>query len=68
MQNAIMAIEDERFYEHDGVDVRGLLRAAYSTLTGGQVQGGSTLTQQLIKITLLMLLEILLKQSSRNSI
>ena len=49
MQNAIMAIEDERFYEHDGVDVRGLLRAAYSTLTGGQVQGGSTLTQQLIK-------------------
>lgn len=49
MQNAIMAIEDERFYEHDGVDVRGLLRAAYSTLTGGQVQGGSTLIQQLIK-------------------
>ena len=34
MQNAIMAIEDERFYEHDGVDVRGLLRAAYSTGTG----------------------------------
>lgn len=49
MQNAVMAIEDERFYEHDGVDVRGLFRAAYSTLTGGQLQGGSTLTQQLIK-------------------
>lgn len=49
MQNAIIAIEDERFYEHDGVDVRGMLRAAYSILTKHSVQGGSTLTQQLIK-------------------
>lgn len=49
MQNAIIAIEDERFYEHDGVDAKGLMRAVYSTLTNKQVQGGSTITQQLIK-------------------
>lgn len=49
MQNAIIAIEDERFYDHDGVDVKGFLRAAVSTLTNKQMQGGSTITQQLIK-------------------
>lgn len=49
MQQAIIAIEDERFYEHNGVDMQGFARGMYSTLTGGQVQGGSTLTQQLIK-------------------
>ncbi|MGN1319276.1 MAG: transglycosylase domain-containing protein [Lachnospirales bacterium] len=49
MQNAVIAIEDERFYEHDGVDIKGFMRAAYSTLTNKQLQGGSTITQQLIK-------------------
>ena len=49
MQDAVVAIEDERFYEHNGVDIQGLARAAYSTISGGQLQGGSTLTQQLIK-------------------
>lgn len=49
MQNAVIAIEDERFYEHDGVDIKGFFRAAYSTLTHKQLQGGSTITQQLIK-------------------
>lgn len=49
MQNAVIAIEDERFYEHDGVDAKGFMRAAYSTLTHQQLQGGSTITQQLIK-------------------
>ncbi len=52
MQNAIMAIEDERFYIHDGVDMRGILRAAYATISGKQLQGGSTITQQLIKNTI----------------
>lgn len=49
MQDAVIAIEDERFYEHDGVDSRGFARAVYSTLSGQRLQGGSTITQQLIK-------------------
>ncbi len=49
MQQAVIAIEDERFYQHDGVDIRGFARAAYSTLSGKRLEGGSTITQQLIK-------------------
>jgi penicillin-binding protein 1A len=47
---AILAIEDHRFYEHLGVDPRGLLRAAWQNLRAGEiVAGGSTITQQLAK-------------------
>ncbi len=46
---ATIAIEDKNFYNHIGVDIFGLARATIMTLTGKQVQGGSTLTQQLIK-------------------
>jgi penicillin-binding protein 1A len=46
---AVMAIEDNRFYQHTGVDVRGTLRAMVQNAKGGDVQGGSTLTQQLVK-------------------
>jgi len=49
MRQATVAIEDKNFYKHMGVDFKALIRAAYVTLTGGNVQGGSTLTQQLIK-------------------
>ena len=49
MRQATVAIEDKNFYNHIGVDFGALIRAAYMTLTGKQVQGGSTLTQQLIK-------------------
>ena len=49
MRQATVAIEDKNFYNHIGVDFGALLRAAFVTLTGGAVQGGSTLTQQLIK-------------------
>ena len=49
MQNAIIAIEDNRFYSHPGIDVRGTTRALISTLSGREVQGGSTITQQLAK-------------------
>lgn len=49
LPRAIMAIEDNRFYHHGGVDVKGTIRAIVSNLKGGEVQGGSTLTQQLIK-------------------
>ncbi len=47
--NAVVAIEDERFWEHDGVDLKAILRAARSNVTGGGVsQGGSTITQQFV--------------------
>jgi penicillin-binding protein 1A len=49
MTNAIVAIEDKRFYEHHGVDIRGILRAAWNDLRGRPVQGGSTITQQFVK-------------------
>lgn len=49
VQNCFIAIEDNRFYEHGGIDYRGTLRAAFMTLSGREVQGGSTITQQLAK-------------------
>ncbi|MFQ6172172.1 transglycosylase domain-containing protein [Oryzobacter sp. R7] len=54
MQNAQIAIEDARFYEHGGLDVRGFSRAMISNLQnpGGEVQGASTLTQQFVKVTI----------------
>jgi penicillin-binding protein 1A len=54
LQNAVIAIEDERFYYHRGVDFRAIFRAAQHNATEGEVtQGGSTITQQLVKNTLL---------------
>ena len=49
VQQAFIAIEDNRFYEHSGIDYRGTARALVSTLSGREVQGGSTITQQLAK-------------------
>ena len=46
--NAFVAIEDERFYDHNGIDLHGIIRAGIATLSGNE-QGASTLTQQLIK-------------------
>ena len=52
--HAVLAVEDHRFFEHGGLDVRGLLRAAWVNLRTGRVsQGGSTITQQLVKTRLL---------------
>ena len=54
MQDAVVAIEDSRFYEHNGFDPRGFARAAVTNLTaGGVTQGGSTLTMQYVKNVLL---------------
>ncbi len=54
MKQAIVDIEDSRFYEHNGLDVQGTLRAlAANIAAGGVAEGGSTLTQQLVKQTLL---------------
>ena len=47
--NATLAIEDANFYKHNGFDVRGLIRGLYRTLIKKRLQGGSTLTQQLVK-------------------
>lgn len=48
--DALMATEDQRFYHHIGISVRGILRAVWVNFTSGAVrQGGSTLTQQLVK-------------------
>ena len=50
---AFLAIEDRRFYSHWGIDPRGLARALWANITGSSVQGGSTITQQLAKISFL---------------
>ncbi len=50
LQNALVAIEDERFYAHDGIDIRGMFRALYVNLTDpDRNEGASTITQQVIK-------------------
>jgi 1A family penicillin-binding protein len=50
LQKALVAIEDARFYEHKGVDIRGIARALVKDVVKGKMaQGGSTITQQLIK-------------------
>jgi penicillin-binding protein 2A len=51
---AVVAIEDERFYEHNGFDLKGISRALFNNLFAGEITGGgSTLTQQLAKNALL---------------
>jgi len=50
LRQGTVAIEDERFYEHSGVDPEGIIRAGVKNLTSGKtVQGGSTITQQLVR-------------------
>ncbi len=54
MKKAIIAIEDDRFYEHGALDLKGTLRAFISNQAGsGGTQGGSSITQQMVKMTLL---------------
>lgn len=54
LKNAVIAIEDSRFYKHNGIDLRGITRAVMQNIKpGGNMQGGSTITQQLAKIALL---------------
>jgi 1A family penicillin-binding protein len=53
LREATIAIEDKNFYKHQGFDPTGMLRAAMNIFTLGKLQGGSTLTQQLVKNVLL---------------
>lgn len=53
MQDAIVSIEDERFYKHNGVDLRGIARAAAHNLSSSSQQGASTLTQQYVNNVLI---------------
>ena len=55
LQQATIAIEDKDFYRHGAVDFRGIARAMYVIFSTDQLQGGSTLTQQLVKTSLLSL-------------
>ena len=50
MKQAIVAVEDKRFYEHNGVDLRGIFRALWQDIRSQSVvEGGSTITQQYVK-------------------
>lgn len=60
MQQAVVAIEDERFYEHVGVDPQAIVRAGVNNMLGGATQGASTLTQQYVK-------NLLIDQAERES-
>ncbi len=54
VQNVFIAAEDIRFYQHKGIDLRGILRALWVDFTTGEMtQGGSTITQQLVRFSLL---------------
>lgn len=53
VKNATIAIEDKNFYRHHGLDTLAIIRAAFNTLRGKRLEGGSTLTQQLVKNSLL---------------
>jgi penicillin-binding protein 1A len=50
MRDAVLAVEDARFYEHSGIDPKGMARAALALLTGGMRQGASTITQQVARV------------------
>ncbi|MGQ9497998.1 MAG: transglycosylase domain-containing protein [Desulfotomaculales bacterium] len=49
VKKTFLAAEDNRFYQHHGVDLRAIVRAAWHNVTSGTTQGGSTITQQLVK-------------------
>jgi penicillin-binding protein 1A len=53
LKKATVAIEDDGFYTHKGISIRGIARALYVNIVSGKVQGGSTITQQVVKNALL---------------
>lgn len=65
IQNAIVAVEDRRFYEHKGVDPAGIVRALVANANSGETQGASTLTQQYVRN---VLVEAALQQDDQSAI
>ena len=59
VQDAATSAEDPRFREHGGVDLQGTLRGALSTFSGGETQGGSSITQQYVKNVLVQKCEVI---------
>ncbi|MDY5589078.1 MAG: transglycosylase domain-containing protein [Arcanobacterium sp.] len=53
IKDAAVAVEDQRFYQHNGVDAQGIVGAIVNNITGGNLAGGSTITQQYVKNALL---------------
>jgi len=49
MKDAVLATEDARFYQHGGIDTKGVMRAVFANLSGGRAQGASTITQQVAR-------------------
>lgn len=67
MKDAALATEDPRYYEHAGIDVRGILRAAWANVTNQEIQqGGSSITQQFIKNSLIQQAEALPTEAERE--
>nr|WP_246318472.1 transglycosylase domain-containing protein [Leifsonia psychrotolerans] len=67
VKDALVAGEDPRFYEHGGIDLQGTLRAIMSMITGGQTQGGSSITQQYVKNVLVQKCDLLSSQKSETT-
>ncbi|TFD83888.1 PASTA domain-containing protein [Cryobacterium lactosi] len=67
VQDAAVAGEDPRFYDHGGVDLQGTIRGALSTVTGGGTQGGSSITQQYVKNVLVQKCEVLTDQDELDA-
>ncbi|MGO4102392.1 transglycosylase domain-containing protein [Leifsonia sp. YAF41] len=66
-KDAAIAGEDPRFYEHGGIDMQGTLRAIASTVSGGETQGGSSITQQYVKNVLVQKCETLSDEKQRDN-
>ncbi|PPI21779.1 penicillin-binding protein [Rathayibacter sp. AY1B1] len=67
VKDAVVASEDPRFYEHGGIDLLGTVRAAATTALGGDVQGGSSITQQYVKNVLVQKAEALSDPIERDA-
>ncbi len=67
--NAVIAVEDARFYEHSGIDAYGVVRALVNNLKGGNLEGASTITQQLVRNTVLAgeMDEITIRRKAREA-
>ncbi|TCL81404.1 MULTISPECIES: transglycosylase domain-containing protein [unclassified Rathayibacter] len=67
VKDAVVASEDPRFYEHGGIDLLGTIRAAATVASGGNVQGGSSITQQYVKNVLVQKAEALSDPIERDA-